>query len=1086
MDLDDVDADRSTSESNEVEVIGTARPPPGISPFPGFRRGNLLRVEMKNFLTFSHTVIHPGPRMNVILGPNGTGKSTICNAVCIVFGGSPKILGRSTDLGNFVKHGQSKATIEALIYDPDRSSGVTKVSRTFDVDAKGHFFINDKKVKVSDINTINKRFDIQLDNLSQFMPQEKIAEFTQLKPDELLAITVRSLGGTEKEKLFSELCTLDQTTVQSKREMSNMEKTLTDYLRQHEAEAEEVEAFRKQQEAKKRLKLYQKCFPELQARELEEAYLRLLQERLDYKQALEDLKKKMSLADSGPVNACEQQLHAATEAFKSAKAKSREANERQNQLVTDTDDILLSLSEKTKQLQDVEAAAARRQKAVEQAEAKLTREESEMREHDDGVKQGDEATQLRELDEKRKKLRTEVRREGEKRDPWIQQRFEAARSITHFNEKLKNLADVRQIRIQEIAHKKRDRQIIACDRLVQNMKAKRAFRGDVRGPVCAEVEVNNDYHARVMESCLGNFIVSAFVTETAEDARLLLQTAKEELKWSPDIITAPTTVNGEIDIDAINSQVPNRPVDARLRELGIECVINDIYRSPPAVRAALNAQLGLHNIHVGTDVADRERGKLRNEDGMMAWYTPKSRCNILRSRYDSSVRNLKVDTQFASKSGSLFAGNSERSQYERNRIVTEIKENEAKRSHAGEQIKEIEARLEELRVATGEVDNSVRDVMKRRNERKQRLARYKHAKEHLEEVRRRAASTNVVKQREKLVEDIQRMEEEGAVSVMEATKSVVVLRDSIAQLDEKMAIRMDANRRLEAEKSKHVELQEQIEEKKEQYSKAKELAKKAKTHWKTKEGEAQEAFTEKERRENSELWAELEGKDVQWLEEQMARQEGRVAGFAGGEDAIQRYEHRQGKIDRLSEELRVKKAEHEKKFGQLMSDKREFLKWLHGGVQKMRVKFSELYRRLGCAGDLELVNQECDRIGDLELQILVSYRDDARLRPISASANSGGEKMCCTMLFCFSLLLEEERMPPFVFVDELNQGLDPSNEMKIMTMMFEDAEKDVAPQSFVISPKLLLNLPFHARTKTHIIFNGSVTGKMDIAAPQTT
>ena len=36
-----------------------------------------------------------GPHVNLIMGPNGTGKSTIVCAICLGLAGKPKILGRA-------------------------------------------------------------------------------------------------------------------------------------------------------------------------------------------------------------------------------------------------------------------------------------------------------------------------------------------------------------------------------------------------------------------------------------------------------------------------------------------------------------------------------------------------------------------------------------------------------------------------------------------------------------------------------------------------------------------------------------------------------------------------------------------------------------------------------------------------------------------------------------------------------------------------------------------------------------------------------------------------------------------------------
>jgi hypothetical protein len=43
----------------------------------GFRPGAIVRVTLKDFMTYSAGELRPGPRLNVILGPNGTGKSSI-------------------------------------------------------------------------------------------------------------------------------------------------------------------------------------------------------------------------------------------------------------------------------------------------------------------------------------------------------------------------------------------------------------------------------------------------------------------------------------------------------------------------------------------------------------------------------------------------------------------------------------------------------------------------------------------------------------------------------------------------------------------------------------------------------------------------------------------------------------------------------------------------------------------------------------------------------------------------------------------------------------------------------------------------
>lgn len=48
--------------------------------------GSIVRICCQTFLTYDFVQFSPGPRMNMILGPNGTGKSTIACAICIGLG----------------------------------------------------------------------------------------------------------------------------------------------------------------------------------------------------------------------------------------------------------------------------------------------------------------------------------------------------------------------------------------------------------------------------------------------------------------------------------------------------------------------------------------------------------------------------------------------------------------------------------------------------------------------------------------------------------------------------------------------------------------------------------------------------------------------------------------------------------------------------------------------------------------------------------------------------------------------------------------------------------------------------------------
>lgn len=53
--------------------------------------GSIVRIQMKNFVTYDFVEFRPGPNLNMIFGPNGTGKSSIACAICIGLNGAPSV-----------------------------------------------------------------------------------------------------------------------------------------------------------------------------------------------------------------------------------------------------------------------------------------------------------------------------------------------------------------------------------------------------------------------------------------------------------------------------------------------------------------------------------------------------------------------------------------------------------------------------------------------------------------------------------------------------------------------------------------------------------------------------------------------------------------------------------------------------------------------------------------------------------------------------------------------------------------------------------------------------------------------------------
>lgn len=63
---------------------------PGVGP-GGYKPGAIVRIKVTNFVTYTSAEFFPGPKLNMVIGPNGTGKSTLVCAICLGLGWGPQV-----------------------------------------------------------------------------------------------------------------------------------------------------------------------------------------------------------------------------------------------------------------------------------------------------------------------------------------------------------------------------------------------------------------------------------------------------------------------------------------------------------------------------------------------------------------------------------------------------------------------------------------------------------------------------------------------------------------------------------------------------------------------------------------------------------------------------------------------------------------------------------------------------------------------------------------------------------------------------------------------------------------------------------
>ena len=105
-------------------------------------------------------VVKPGKNLNLIIGANGTGKSTIVGAIVLGLGGHPKVLGRAPQISDYVKAGEKEAVIEIDLQN-NLNSYIT-VKRCFDVHNRSTWMVNNIASNPKKISDLMKKFNIQV------------------------------------------------------------------------------------------------------------------------------------------------------------------------------------------------------------------------------------------------------------------------------------------------------------------------------------------------------------------------------------------------------------------------------------------------------------------------------------------------------------------------------------------------------------------------------------------------------------------------------------------------------------------------------------------------------------------------------------------------------------------------------------------------------------------------------------------------------------------------------------------------------------------------------------------------------------
>lgn len=1012
-----------------------------------FLPGNITEIEVHNFMTYTHLKSKPGARLNLVIGPNGTGKSSLVCAIGIGLAGEPSLLGRATSIGDYVKRGEESGWIKITLQDWNPDSKIC-ITRKINKQNKSEWLLEENRIShpasKKDIQEVVARFNIQVNNLTQFLPQDRVCEFAKMTPIQLLEETEKAVGDPELSrqhdtliKKNDDLKKIEISVRQRESVLANLKANNADLERDVRRLQERKRLLERAENLKKKLpwlKYDQKKALYEESKKKEEEAKRLLHEAAaksnDLKKPIDALKKNKS-------------------AFETAVRKLQQVHDRldsQRQALIDNESKMgEQVRAKNREIVEVSKRESSRQEKIARASQDLATAEEELAK----LPVYEPPTQeLKEIGEQIRGFELGV---AERRNQREEKQQEYTQKKQQRDQVVRRIAEIDSLKNRRLQALKNSgaRGVVDAYKWVESHRNE--FQNDVYGPVLLEIHIDDMGHAKYVENHVPGYLWRAFVTQDVRDRDLLQKNLKS---FEVPIINAREQNNRNAPL-----------VTPEMQEMGIVARLDQVINAPDVIKHVLNGQAVLDHSFIGTSQANSRADRV-NALGVMDLWTPENHYRWNRSLYGSQV-SASVMTVRPSR---LFSEN----------VDARL------RSDLETQKESLEREIERIAQEGRKVDSDIRThedeaatLHKRREEllNKVKLEKKKRADmtSRIDQRRRKLESLN-------LEEDCRSIEERLRADItklnQERKRNVLKLKDLIKEFSknqirfivESLALaEMDMKvREMEREHKAHEHLalsaQKEYDNRKADKKTCHDLLAAA-----LRDAQRITPMTDENRNHVQAMFREMPG-TIEDLEDAIHDTVAEAnAVLCNNPGVLEEYERRCKQIESLETELEAEKADLQACLSEIETVQDKWLPTLRTLVAKINETFGHNFREMAIAGEVSLDEHgtDFDKYGIL---IKVKFRETGELQVLSAHHQSGGERSVSTILYLVSL--QDLTHCPFRVVDEINQGMDPHNERKMFQQLVRAASQLNTPQCFLLTPKLLPNLEYTEACTILNIMNG--------------
>ncbi|RKP03395.1 hypothetical protein CXG81DRAFT_23921 [Caulochytrium protostelioides] len=163
---------------------------------PEFAHGAVRRVRLRNFCCYTDTEFRCGPRFNLIVGPNGTGKSSIVAAICLALTGATSAIDPERPLASYIGLGTAPCVIDLDLQGPtpDTRYTITRELLRSPSSARSQWTLDGRPTDEAAVRQLVRRLNIDLSDPTQFSAQRLAAQIAKLSPEALLRTVLANAG----------------------------------------------------------------------------------------------------------------------------------------------------------------------------------------------------------------------------------------------------------------------------------------------------------------------------------------------------------------------------------------------------------------------------------------------------------------------------------------------------------------------------------------------------------------------------------------------------------------------------------------------------------------------------------------------------------------------------------------------------------------------------------------------------------------------------------------------------------------------------------------------------------------------------